>query len=93
MPNFDDQEGAPGQQPGARGDRSIIGISELDTRVQEQIAKHGSVKEFHIVLWRQNPDRTGCNWNAHIERVAGSAVNGTTWLDIVPQMRKRFNLM
>jgi len=91
--DFDNQDGGSGQQPEALIDRLLIGMSELDARLQEQIAKHGCVKEFHIVLWRQNPDRTGCNWNARIERVAGSAVNSTNWQDVVPRTRKRFNLM
>jgi hypothetical protein len=72
--------------------RLLIDISALDTRMQEQVAKHGSVKEFHVVLWRQDPDTIGCNWNARIERVAGCAVDDTTWWDVVPQMRERFNL-
>jgi hypothetical protein len=51
--------------------RELIGISELDSRIQEQIAEYGSIKSFHIVLWRDAPD-AGCNWNAHIERVQGN---------------------
>ena len=73
--------------------RSLLDIGALDTRLQEQVAKYGSAKEFHVVLWRQEPDKTGCNWNARIERVAGSAVDDTTWWDVVPQMRERFNLV
>jgi hypothetical protein len=47
--------------------------------------------DFHIVLWRQDPDTTGCNWNAHIERIRGSLTD-SSWWDVVPQMRERFNL-
>ena len=48
-------------------------------------------KDFHILLWRQDPDATGCNWNAHIERIRGSFTD-SSWWDVVPQMRERFNL-
>ena len=72
--------------------RSLIGISELDSRIQEQIAEHGSVKDFHVVLWREIPDGTGCNWNARIERVNGNGSSDSRWWDVVPQMRERFNL-
>ena len=73
--------------------RSLLDIGALDTRLQEQIARHGSIKEFHVVLWRQEPDTTGCNWNARIERIAGSLIDDTTWWDVVPQMRERFSLV
>lgn len=72
--------------------RSLIGISELDSRIQEQIAEYGSIKSFHIVLWRDALDATGCNWNAHIERVQGNELSDLSWWDVVPQMRLRFNL-
>lgn len=77
--------------------RSLIDIGSLDVRVQEQIAKHGNLKDFHVALWRQDSDATGCNWNAHIVRVRGAAhnsecANDPSWWDVVPQMRERFNL-
>jgi hypothetical protein len=77
--------------------RALIDISSLDVRVQEQVAKHGDLKDFHVALWRQDPDASGCNWNARIERVSGSAnhpdsANDSSWWDVVPQMRERFNL-
>ena len=71
--------------------RSLIDIGALDVRVQEQVAKYGSIKDFHVVLWRQDPDATGCNWNARIERIGGS-LSDSSWWDVVPQMRERFNL-
>lgn len=72
--------------------RSLIDIGALDVRVQEQVAKYGSVKDFHVVLWREDPDATGCNWNARIERIRGGSLIDSSWWDVVPQMRERFNL-
>jgi hypothetical protein len=62
---------------------------------QEEIAKYGTIKEFQVVLWRQEPDTTGCNWNARIEyigRKRAADARDLTWWDVVPQMRERFNL-
>ena len=75
--------------------RSLLDISTLDSRVQEEIAKYGTIKEFQVVLWRQEPDTTGCNWNARIEyigRKRAADSRDLTWWDVVPQMRERFNL-
>jgi hypothetical protein len=71
--------------------RTLLDISALDTRVQEEICKYGILKNFRIVLWRQEPDETGSNWNARIQRIDGSP-NNFGWWDVVPQMRERFNL-
>ena len=61
--------------------------------VKEEVAKHGSIRELHVTLWRCNPDATGCNWNARIERVRGrNSSDAKRWWDVVPQMRGRFNL-
>ena len=76
-------------------ERSLLDISALDSRVQEEIAKYGTIKEFQVVLWRQEPDTTGCNWNARIEyigRKRAADSRDLTWWDVVPQMRERFNL-
>ena len=76
-------------------ERSLLDISTLDSRVQEEIAKYGTIKEFQVVLWRQEPDTTGCNWNALIEyigRKRAADSRDLTWWDVVPQMRERFNL-
>ena len=76
-------------------ERSLLDISTLDSRVQEEIAKYGTIKEFQVVLWRQEPDTTGCNWNARIEyigRKRAADPRDLTWWDVVPQMRERFNL-
>jgi hypothetical protein len=78
-------------------ERSLLDISALDSRVQEEIAKYGTIKEFQVVLWRQEPDTdtTGCNWNARIEYIARKRAADSrdlTWWDVVPQMRERFNL-
>jgi hypothetical protein len=75
--------------------RSLIDIAALDLRIQEEISKYGTLKEFHVVLWRQEPDATGCNWNArieHIGRTRGADSRSLAWWDVVPQMRERFNL-
>jgi hypothetical protein len=32
-----------------------------------------------VVLWRQDPDATGCNWNARIDRIRGSSSSGSSW--------------
>jgi hypothetical protein len=82
----------PRQQSEAPVARSLIGISELDSRIQEQIADYESIKHFHVVLWRDHPDATGYNWNARIERIQGNA-SDCSWWNVVPQMRERFNLV
>jgi hypothetical protein len=73
--------------------RSLIGIVALDSRLEEELAKYGSGKDFHVVLWRGKPDATGCNWNARIGRVRRrNSSDSTSWWDVVPQMRERFSL-
>ena len=72
--------------------RSLIDISALDSRIQEQIAKYGSIKDFHVVLWRNESDAAGCNWNARIGRFQGNGSSDSSWWDVVPQMRECFNL-
>ena len=75
--------------------RSLIDIVTLDLRIEEEISKYGTLKEFHVVLWRQEPDATGCNWNARIEhmgRTRAADSRNLAWWDVVPQMRERFNL-
>ena len=72
--------------------RSLIDIVALDLQLEEQLARHSSLKDFTVVLWRQEPDATGSNWNARIERVRGDSSSDTSWWDVVPQMRERFNL-
>jgi hypothetical protein len=73
--------------------RALLDIGALDTQIQRRIAQHGSVKDFSVVLWRDEPDATGCNWNARIERVEGSRSDDSSWWGLVPQMRARFNLI
>ena len=72
--------------------RSLIDIVALDLQLEEQLAKHASLKVFKLVVWRQEPDTTGCNWNARIDRLRGDSSSDTSWWDVVPQMRERFNL-
>jgi hypothetical protein len=72
-------------------ERALIDIGSLDLRVQEQVARHGSLKDFSLALWRHEPDSTGCNWNARIRRTHGS--NGDPrWREVLGEMRQRFNL-
>lgn len=54
------------------------------------MAKYGDMKEFQLALWRQDPDETGCNWNAHIERTGSGGEPELE--DVIPDLRKRFNL-
>jgi len=72
--------------------RELIGIGELDSRLQNEIAEYGTLKGFHITMWRAEPDATGCNWNARVDQIKGTESNDSSWWDVVPQMRKRFNL-
>jgi hypothetical protein len=72
--------------------RESIGINELDSRLQEQLAEYGSIKEFRITLWRDERDPPGCNWNARVDRIRGEWTNDSAWWDVVPQLRQRFNL-
>ena len=73
--------------------RSLIDIALLDLRIQEQVAKYGRLKDFTIAVWRQDLDAINCNWNARIERLQGDSSNDSSWCDIVPLMRERFNLV
>lgn len=73
-------------------ERSLIDIAALDIRVQEEVAKYGMLKEFRIVLWRQDPDTAGSNWNARIDRISGGALDTFSWWDVIPKIRERFNL-
>jgi hypothetical protein len=81
------------QPPRAFLARSLIDIATLDVRIQEQVAKHGSLKDFAIAVWRQELDAINCNWNARIERLQDDSSNDSSWWDIVPLMRERFNLV
>jgi hypothetical protein len=73
--------------------RSLIGISELDSRIQDQIAEYGSIKDFKVMLWRQRADSTGSNWDARIYRIRGDSATDSRWWVLVPQLRERFNLL
>jgi hypothetical protein len=81
-----------GQQMEVLMARSLIDIGLLDLRVQEQVAKHGNVKDFSLALWKQEPDSTGCNWNARIERTRTNGTGDPRMREVVPEMRRSFNL-
>jgi hypothetical protein len=69
----------------------MLDMVALDLRLEEELAKHGNLKDFKVVLWRQEPDATGCNWNARIERLRGDSTD-SSWWDVIPQAREKFNL-
>ena len=72
--------------------RARIDVAALDLRLEEELAKYADIKELKVVLWRQDPDATGCNWNARIDRVRGNSSSDSSWWGVVPQMRERLNL-
>jgi hypothetical protein len=72
--------------------RSVIDLTALDLRIQEDLATYGNTKDFYITVWRQEPDTSGCNWNARIGCIQGGSLTDSSWWDVVPQMRERFNL-
>jgi hypothetical protein len=71
----------------------LIGISELDSRLQDEISQYGSIKAFRITMWREDADGTGCNWNARVDLITGAESTDSAWWDAVPQLRQRFNLL
>jgi hypothetical protein len=76
--------------------RTLLDIGALDARMQEAVASHGSPKDYRVALWRQEPDETGCNWDARLARLArnpGEHSRDLTCWDVVPQLRERFNLI
>ena len=84
---------SPRQQSEPLVPRSLIGMSELDSRIQDRITEYGSIKNFKVMLWRQDPDATGSNWDARIYRIHGDGADDSSWWERVPQMREGFNLI
>lgn len=73
--------------------RSLLNINTLDEQIQQEICKYGKLKDFRLVVCRQEPDATGCNWIGHIERVRGSrSSSDLRWWDVLPRLRQRYNL-
>jgi hypothetical protein len=72
--------------------RSVIDIGALDLKLQEQILTLGSLKDFHILLWQHEPDASGCNWNASIERVKERLSAPPIGDQLIPRLRTLFNL-
>lgn len=62
--------------------RSLIAITELDSLIEQQLLKYGSLKDFHITLWRHDPDLSGCNWNARVDRIQQHRLAYTGWWQI-----------
>ena len=83
----------PRQQSEPLVTRALIGISELDSRIQDRITEYGSIKNFKVMLWRQDPDATGSNWDARIYRINGDGADDSSWWTLIPQMREGFNLL
>jgi hypothetical protein len=73
--------------------RSLIDIGALDLRVQDSILALGTLKDFRIVLWRHEPDASGCNWNGIVERVNGAPRNMSGCEQVIPELRGLFNLI
>ena len=73
--------------------RQSVEIGELDSRLEDKIAQYGSIKTFRITMWRADADRTGCNWDARVDRINGTESDDSSWWDVVPQLRQRFNLL
>jgi hypothetical protein len=72
--------------------RSLIDISALDAQLQEALGNVACVADFQLSVWRQNPDSTGCNWNARIERILHLDSADRQWWDVVPRLRATLNL-
>ncbi len=73
--------------------RSPIDIAALDLRVQERILAVGRLKDFRVVLWRHEPDASGCNWDGRIERLNGATLEGPRCDLVIPRLRLLFNLV
>jgi hypothetical protein len=73
--------------------RQLVGVGELDARLQDQLAEFESLKWFPTTVWRDEPDPPGCNWNPRLERIKGTESSDLSWWNVVPQMRGRFKLL
>ena len=82
-------------QHGANGifmARSLIKIDALDALLQEALGKVASTRDFQVSVWRQEPDATGCNWDARFERISRTDSADKRWWQVVPDFRTRFNV-
>jgi hypothetical protein len=77
---------------GEHVERLVLDLVALDQRLEDELVKYGPLKEFKVVLWRQEPDATGCNWMGRIERLDGSTSLDVSWSEVLPQLRERYNL-
>lgn len=72
--------------------RSLIDIGALDVTVQEKILAFGDLRDFRVVLWRHEPDASGCNWDGSIEPLDDAALDGPRCNLVIPDLRLLFNL-
>ena len=72
--------------------RSLIDIGALDTLLQEALGKVACGTDFHLTVWQQKLDATGCNWNAHFERIGRTDSTDIRWWAVVPLLRATTNL-
>jgi hypothetical protein len=72
--------------------RSLIDIGALDALLQEALSKVASTRDFQVTVWRQEPDATGCNWDARFERISRTDSADKRWWKVVPEFRTRFNV-
>jgi hypothetical protein len=68
--------------------RSLLDIGAVDLPVQEEVAKYGSIEDFHVVLSRYEPERQAA-MGMHASRACdAAALSELTWWDVVPQMHQ-----
>ena len=72
--------------------RSLIDIGALDALLQEALGKVATATDFQVAVWRQEPDATGCNWDARFERISRTDSADKRWWEVVPEFRTRFNV-
>ena|ERR1700674_201049 len=59
--------------------RSTLDWRALHVRVREEVAEHGNIEDFHVILWPQEPDASGSNWNGRIGRIRGGKAPDSPW--------------
>ncbi len=72
--------------------RSLIDIGSLDLHSRRSKSPGMQSEGFQSRALKEEPDSTGCNWNAHIERTGDTGTDDLRWHEVVPAMRRCFNL-